>query len=152
MQEGGTSAPASPSGSRPLRILVAEDNPINQKLISRILERSGHDAKIVENGAEAVASFSAERFDLVMLDLQMPVMDGISALKLIRSGARGGSNIPVMALTAHALNEQREEALREGFDSYVTKPIEREVLFREIERLTSPSLKSIMPDPLVPGT
>jgi two-component system sensor histidine kinase/response regulator len=107
-----------------LRILLAEDNPVNQRLASRLLEKRGHSVVVAGNGHEALAALEKERFDLVFMDVQMPVMDGFEATAAIRNkeGA-SGMRLPVVALTAHAMQGDREKCLAGGMDGYLTKPI-----------------------------
>jgi PAS domain S-box-containing protein len=118
---------------RPLRILLAEDNAINQKLAMTMLEKQGHGVTVVNNGKEAVAAFVSQGeqlFDLVLMDVQMPEMDGFEATGLIRKEERRrGGHIPIIALTAHAMGGDRERCLQAGMDSYVAKPLKAEELF-----------------------
>ncbi len=111
-----------PSAS--LRILLAEDNPVNQRLASRLLEKRGHSVTVAANGSEALAALEKESFDLVFMDVQMPVMDGFEATTAIRKkeGATG-IHLPVVALTAHAMKGDREKCLAGGMDGYLAKPI-----------------------------
>ncbi len=111
-----------PSSS--LRVLLAEDNPVNQRLASRLLEKRGHSVLVVANGLEAIEAVEKERFDLVFMDVQMPVMDGFEATTAIRKreGA-GGIRLPIVALTAHAMKGDREKCLAGGMDGYLSKPI-----------------------------
>jgi len=111
-----------PSGS--LRVLIAEDNLVNQRLVTRMLEKRGHFVVVAGNGREALEALEKESFDLVLMDLQMPVMDGFEATSAIRKkeGDRG-VRIPVVALTAHAMKGDREKCLAGGMDAYLTKPI-----------------------------
>ena len=119
-----------------LRILVAEDVPENQMLIEDLLKREGHSFVIASNGCEALDAFKKESFDLVLMDLQMPVMGGLEATSLIReeelSAAR---HTPIIALTAHAMKGDRERCLEAGMDGYVSKPLDRDLLFETIRRL-----------------
>jgi len=110
--------------SRSLRVLLAEDNPVNQRLASRLLEKKGHSVLVVANGLEALEAVEKERFDLVFMDVQMPVMDGFEATTAIRKreGA-GGIRLPIVALTAHAMKGDREKCLAGGMDGYLSKPI-----------------------------
>jgi signal transduction histidine kinase/DNA-binding response OmpR family regulator len=132
----------------PLRILLAEDNPVNQVVASRLLEKQGHTVVKVENGREAVTAADNQEFDLALLDLQMPVMDGMEAIGLIRQNEerRRRRHLPVIALTAHAMRGDRERCLAAGMDGYIPKPINRHDLFSVIEaalkthRLASPPL------------
>ncbi len=118
---------------RPLKILVAEDNPINQKVISQFLTRKGHELFIAENGLRAIELFEHTQIDLILMDIQMPQVDGLEATRVIRTryGQRG-QNIPIIALTAHALQGDRERFLNEGMNGYVTKPINSKLLFEAI--------------------
>ena len=119
----------------PLRILLAEDNQVNRAVATRLLEKRGHTVVTVENGRDAVAAVENQSFDLALLDLQMPVMDGLQAVGLIRRNeeATGRSHLPVIALTAHAMRGDRERCLAAGMDGYISKPINREELFAVIE-------------------
>jgi signal transduction histidine kinase/CheY-like chemotaxis protein len=124
--------------TRPLRILLAEDNRINQKLAVRLLEKRGHTVVVTQNGREAVDAVEKETFDIALLDVQMPVMDGLEAARLIRQRERktGGSRLPLVALTAHAMSGDRELCMASGMDGYATKPITPQ-LFELIRDMTS---------------
>ena len=115
---------------RPLRVLVAEDNATNQKLIVKLLERDGHRVTIVGNGREAVSAAAAGGFDVVLMDVQMPEMSGFEATAAIREQDRAsGRHTPIVAMTAHAMAGDRDRALAAGMDQYVAKPLRpREVL------------------------
>ncbi|MGA2120059.1 MAG: response regulator [Bryobacteraceae bacterium] len=141
---GNTSkaAPARPAigaslpHESPLRVLLAEDNPINQMVAAGILENRGHQVRIAASGYEALAAFESEDFDLVLMDVQMPVMDGFESTRAIREKEKvRGGHIPIIALTAHAMSGDRERCLSAGMDGYASKPIRPEDLFREIERV-----------------
>ncbi|MCR4291919.1 MAG: response regulator [Candidatus Kuenenia sp.] len=120
---------------RPLHILLAEDNEINQKLAVRILEKRGHTVVIAENGRKALETLERERFDLVLTDVQMPEMDGLELTKKIRAKEREtGGHIPVIAMTAMAIIGDKERCLEAGMDSYVSKPIKQDELFETIRR------------------
>jgi signal transduction histidine kinase/CheY-like chemotaxis protein/uncharacterized membrane protein affecting hemolysin expression len=107
-----------------LHILLAEDNAVNQLLASRLLEKRGHSVMVAGNGREALEALEKERFDLVFMDVQMPVMDGFEATAAIRKKERAsGVHLPVVALTAHAMKGDREKCLAGGMDGYLTKPI-----------------------------
>jgi len=124
--------PVVPSG---LRVLLAEDNPVNQKMATRLLEKRGCQVTLAGNGREAVAAFARDRFDLVLMDVQMPEMGGIEATERIRERERAwGGHVPVIALTAHAMTGDRERCLEAGMDDYVAKPIRREDLFAAMDR------------------
>ncbi|MDL1956196.1 MAG: PAS domain S-box protein [Candidatus Desulfofervidus auxilii] len=120
----------------PLRILVAEDNPVNQKLIVKILEKQGWQVTVANNGKEAVEITEKEDFDLVLMDIQMPKMDGLSATRAIREREKiTGKHLPIIALTAHAFEEDKKECLAAGMDAYISKPIKIQKLFEIIENL-----------------
>jgi CheY-like chemotaxis protein len=120
-----------------LSVLVAEDNPVNQRLVSHLLGRRGYRVHMVGNGQDAVTAVAAEKFDVVLLDVQMPVMGGFDAARLIRAGEEtSGAHVPLIALTAHAMAEDRSKCLAAGMDDFLTKPIKSVELFATIERLT----------------
>lgn len=125
---GTTAATATllPARIRPFRILLAEDNTTNQQLIRALVERLGHDLSIVANGLEAVHAIRHGSFDLVLMDVNMPEMDGIEAARAIRALEGDASSIPVVALTANAMQGDRERFLDAGMDDYLAKPIDRE--------------------------
>jgi CheY-like chemotaxis protein len=113
-----------------LQILLVEDNLINQKLAARLLEKAGHVVTIAANGKEAVHQVAARQFDLVLMDVQMPEMDGLEATAVIRQSELGRErHLPIVALTAHAMVGDREKCLGAGMDGYVTKPVQPPVLF-----------------------
>jgi CheY-like chemotaxis protein len=115
----------------PLRILLVEDNPINQKVAQHLLERAGHDVTIANNGREALDCIGREKFGLVLMDVQMPEMDGLTATAAIRESERdSGERVPIVALTANAMIGDRERCLEAGMDAYVTKPVVQHVLFQ----------------------
>ena len=124
-----------------LRVLVAEDNEVNRRLAVRLLERRGHDVVGVEDGARAVAAVQEDRFDLVLMDVQMPGMDGFEATRRIRAAEKAsGRRTPIIAVTASAQKGDRERCLEAGMDGYVTKPVEAENLYATIERI-APGLR-----------
>ena len=121
-----------------LRLLLAEDNAVNQKLAVRLLEKRGHSVKVVGNGKEAVAALEAEAFDVVLMDVQMPEMDGLEATAAIRAREKAsGERVPIVALTAHAMKGDREQCMAVGMDGYVSKPLQPGELFDTIERLAA---------------
>ena len=135
-ERSGTPA-AEVRASRTLRILLAEDHPINQDLAVRILERWGHVVTVANDGREAVEACKTEEFDLVLMDVQMPEMDGLAATAALRALEKpAGRHTPVIAMTAHAMEGDKERCLAAGMDGYVTKPIDRARLFRAIEEVT----------------
>ena len=120
----------------PLRILLAEDNPVNQMVAGRLLQSQGHLVKVASSGPEALAAIEANQFDLVLMDAQMPGMDGFEATCAIREREKlRGGHLPIVALTAHAMSGDRERCLSAGMDGYASKPIRAEDLFHEIERV-----------------
>ena len=122
-----------------LRILLAEDNAVNRKLAVNMLAKRGHEVVCVDNGRAAVDACRASRFDMVLMDLQMPEMDGLAAATAIRAFEAGSdARVPILALTAHALKSDEERCLAAGMDGHVTKPIRREELLRAIARLRPP--------------
>jgi len=122
-------------GSDSLRVLVAEDNPVNQRLIVRLLEKRGHRVVLADNGRQALAALEKESFDLVLMDVQMPEMDGFEATSKIRMREKSiGSHQTIIALTAHAMKGDREECLARGMDGYLTKPIRPQELDEVLAR------------------
>ncbi|MCA9034868.1 MAG: response regulator [Planctomycetaceae bacterium] len=130
---------------RPLRILVAEDIPANQKVVKAILAKRGHSYRIAHNGREAIDFYTREAFDAILMDVQMPIMDGLQAVRAIRSSEGGNRHIPIVAMTAHAMRGDRETCLAAGMDAYVAKPIDAALLLNTLERLTD-SLVEVDPE------
>jgi len=127
-----------PAPHRPLRVLLAEDNIVNQRLAVRLLEKAGHRVVIAENGLAACAAAAANTFDLVLMDVQMPDVDGFEATARIRAREQlAGGHVPIVAMTAHAMSGDRERCLAAGMDEYVSKPVRAESLFRVIDRLVA---------------
>jgi PAS domain S-box-containing protein len=125
-----------PAPVRPLHILLAEDNSVNQRLARRLLERQGHRVTVAGSGREALERVERARFDLVLMDVQMPEMDGLEAAAAIREReAATGRHLPILALTAHAMKGDRERCLAAGMDGYLAKPIQSEQLWRAITAL-----------------
>ena len=121
-----------------LRILVAEDTPFNQKFILRLIDRWGHKAVMVENGRQALRALAKDKFDLVLMDVQMPEMDGLEASTAIRESEKNtGRHIPIIALTAHAMKGDRERCIKAGMDEYVSKPISPDALLKAIHSLVA---------------
>ena len=124
------------------KILVAEDDKVSQILIRRILEKEGFRVDIVENGSEAVKAVSEGQYDIVLMDVQMPVMDGYQAASLIRNLEEDSDNrIPIIALTAQAMEKDREKCIEAGMDEYLAKPIKKELLLQKISKFQT-ALKS----------
>jgi len=118
-------------------VLLAEDNPVNRKLVTTLLKKRGHRVKAVENGRlalDAVAPGGKDRFDVVLMDLQMPEMGGLEAARAIREREDGGHRLPLIALTAHAMQGDRERCLEAGMDGYLSKPIDVDELIAVVER------------------
>src|SRR5262249_35416541 len=124
--------PAGASEPIHARILLAEDGPDNQRLISMMLRKAGAEVCVVENGQMAIERTEIETFDLVLMDMAMPVMDGYTAARTLRVR---GNRVPIVALTAHALAGEREKCLAAGCNAYLTKPIDRYDLLASIRAL-----------------
>jgi CheY-like chemotaxis protein len=123
--------PAAPvqAAIRPLRVLLAEDNPVNRLLAVKLLEKDGHTVATAVDGREALAHLDREAFDVVLMDVQMPEMNGFEATAVIREREKGaGRHQFIVALTAHALSGDRERCLEAGMDAYVSKPISQSSL------------------------
>ncbi len=139
---GTDRAPVSAAGSpkmadRPLRVLLAEDSLVNQKLAVGLLERERHEVAVADNGHAAVEAWRNGSFDLILMDVQMPEMDGLAATQAIRAEEQGtGDHVPIIAMTAHAMKGDRERCLTAGMDGYVAKPIRIADVLSEVERLT----------------
>ena len=136
-------APAAPEVTvrlGPLRVLLAEDSLLNQRLAVGMLEKEGHTVRVAGTGAEAVDAYMAESFNVVVMDLQMPEMDGFQALLAIRKREQetGRSPIPIVALTARATRGDEEQCLRAGFDGYLAKPFRSRQLFDAISASLPP--------------
>jgi len=125
------------------RILLAEDNPLNQKLVIQILEREGAQVKVVPNGKEAVQAALEEEFDCILMDVQMPEMDGLRATSEIRKHEElSGRRTPIVAMTAHAMKGDREKCLLAGMDAYLPKPFKPEELVEVIARVIGKGSRS----------
>ncbi len=143
----GAGSPLAPSAlaaapskhaAKPMSILLAEDSLINQKLAIGLLERWGHRVTVANDGEEAVRLSAEQPFDLILMDVQMPALDGLDATRVIRVREREtGRHVPIVAMTAHAMKGDRERCLEVGMDGYLMKPIRAEQLFRQIEELAS---------------
>jgi PAS domain S-box-containing protein len=126
---------ADPAGATVprLRILVAEDNRVNQRLVVRLLEKRGHDVLVAGNGQEALAALEEWSVDVVLMDVQMPVLDGLAATRAVRAREAGTErHVPIIAMTAHALTGDREKCLEAGMDGYLTKPVRGDTLLAAI--------------------
>jgi signal transduction histidine kinase/CheY-like chemotaxis protein len=122
------------AATRGLKLLVAEDNVINQKIIDAYLRKAGHEPVMVANGREALEAAQREAFDLILMDMQMPVLDGLGATRALRALDGPAAEVPIVALTAETMEGDRERLLAAGLDDYVAKPIDRDELFRSIAR------------------
>jgi CheY-like chemotaxis protein len=123
---------------RRLRILLAEDNIVNQRLVVRLLEKLGHATLVANTGREVLTALQQQRIDLVLMDIQMPEMDGLEATAAIREQERHeGGHLPIIALTAHAMKGDQERCLIAGMDDYVSKPINTQALSSAISRVLS---------------
>lgn len=139
----GQPAPGAPrergngKGSRCLRILVVEDEPVNQLFLKRLLEKMGHSPRLAAEAQQALQCLGEERFDLILMDIQLPDMNGLEATRLIRANppAKQDPDIPIVAVTAFALEVNRDQALAAGMDDHIAKPVEIATLERIIARV-----------------
>jgi CheY-like chemotaxis protein len=130
--------------THPLRILLAEDNAVNQRVARALLERRGHTVTVAGNGREAVRLAGERDFDVVLMDVQMPEMDGLEATAALRAGEVGsGRRLPIVAMTAHAMKGDAERCLEAGMDAYVSKPIKPDLLFAAIETVRSAAVQNV---------
>ncbi len=137
-QAEGAESSCAEVAARALHVLLAEDNAVNQRLAVAILERRGHQVTVANNGEEAVEAFSSSRYDAILMDVQMPLMDGLEATASIRQlEQRTGGHIPIIAMTAHAMKGDKERCIEGGMDGYVSKPIRADELFAAVEGLVS---------------
>ena len=135
------SSALSPVASRALRVLLAEDTPANQKLVSYVLNKRGHSVEVVHNGQQALEAAGRQDFDVVLMDVQMPVMDGFQATRAIRKlHALQKARLPIIAMTAHALKGDHERCVAAGMDGYISKPIKGGELIEMVERLAEKRL------------
>jgi len=133
--------------TRPLDILVAEDNLINQKITVRLLEKAGHRVTVASDGREALAAWREKPFDVVLMDIQMPHLNGFECTAAIRALEEPtGGRVPILALTAHALKGYDRRCLDAGMDGYISKPMRPEELMAAIHRVTAGGLNQ----PLLP--
>ncbi|MFA9454528.1 MAG: response regulator, partial [Candidatus Aminicenantaceae bacterium] len=120
------------------RVLVADDNIVNRKVVHYMLEKKGHQVISVQDGKEALNALDSNIVDLILMDVQMPVMNGIEATQAIREKEQGGSvHTPIIALTAHAMKGDRERCLEAGMDDYLPKPINPDSLFATMHKMVS---------------
>jgi CheY-like chemotaxis protein len=130
-------APMPPPAARPLRVLVAEDNGVNQILIKAMLDQQGHFSDIVADGIEVLRQVQEAQYDLVLMDIQMPEMDGQAAAQAIRALPGPQGRLPIIAMTANAMPEERRAYLAAGMNEHVTKPINPHLLAEAINRATA---------------
>jgi signal transduction histidine kinase/DNA-binding response OmpR family regulator len=143
-RKAGSLSPPRRSSARPVvaaapirgaRVLLAEDNVVNQRVAAGLLTRRGHDVTIVQNGREAMAAIERDSFDMVLMDVQMPDIGGIEATQAIRMRERGtGRHLRIVAMTAHAMTGDRERCLAAGMDGYLSKPVDQKMLFAVVEQ------------------
>ncbi|MDB5408980.1 MAG: hypothetical protein JWL84_3892 [Rhodospirillales bacterium] len=136
------------AAARPLRVLLAEDNKINQKLVVAMLSIAGHSVEVVNNGEEAVDAVRRRSFDLILMDIQMPVMDGLAATARIRAMGAGERRVPIVALTAHAMGGAREKYLAAGMDDYLAKPLGPGALLAKVAEYEPMAERTVTLQPL----
>lgn len=129
--------PVPETSAQPVRILLAEDHQINQLVVIRLLEKRGHSVTAVNNGAEAVAAAQTGSYDLVLMDMQMPVMDGLQAAQHIRALHGSAAHTPIVALTANAIGAAEEECRAAGMDAYLAKPVKPDELYHIVETVSA---------------
>ena len=135
-----------PKGTKKLRVLLAEDNAVNQKIASRVLEKQGHQVTVAADGREALALLDRAHFDAVLMDVQMPEMDGFETTAAIRAAERGtGRHLPIIAMTAHAMLGDRERCIAAGMDSYISKPLEVRALIELLEKFADTTQEEASP-------
>ena len=143
---------ALPPNRSPLRILLAEDTQINQTVAIRLLEQRGHSISVVSNGKEALGALQTTTFDLVLMDVQMPVMDGLVATTAIREKEKEtGQHVPIIAMTASAMKGDRERCLTAGMDGYIPKPLRANELYQVVEQYATASDQGVDNHEIRPG-
>ena len=145
-EQSVTRGSAAPSGREVLagrRVLVAEDHPVNRKLVTKMLEKRLLIPVLVTNGTEVLRALESDTFDLILMDVQMPGMDGLQTTAAIRENEKAtGLHIPILAMTAHAMNRDREKCLEAGMDAYLSKPVKPSELYAAIEELLTNQVTS----------
>ena len=132
--------------ARRLRILIAEDNPVNERVARTLLEKQGHTVLVAHNGREALAVAQREKLDVILMDVQMPEMDGFAATAAIRDMESGtGNRVPIVGVTAHATARDRRLCLAAGMDTYLSKPIRPEMLFAAIDEVIPGRREGVAP-------
>jgi two-component system sensor histidine kinase/response regulator len=135
-ESGSAATAASDPAAKELRLLLAEDNDVNQKFAVRALSKAGHSVEVANNGQEAIDAWAAESYDAVLMDIQMPVMDGyLATAEIRRRETASPRHTPIIAMTAHAMKGDKEKCLEAGMDGYVTKPIKSKLMLAEIARV-----------------
>jgi CheY-like chemotaxis protein len=131
------SCPAAPITGQGRRVLLAEDNTVNQTLAVRLLEKRGYSVTVAGNGREALAALERESFDIVLMDVQMPELDGFETAAAIREREKcTGSRLPILAMTAHAMKGDEQKCFASGMDAYISKPIRPQEFYSLLESLT----------------
>jgi len=142
-------AGAHPEQAANLRILLAEDNPVNQRLATKLLEKRGHQVTVTATGRGAFERVQEDKFDVVLMDVQMPDMDGLEATALIREWEKNrGRHTPIVALTAHSMKGDRDRCLAAGMDTYVTKPFDAARLIEVVESTARAGAQQNTPAPV----
>jgi CheY-like chemotaxis protein len=139
---------------RPLRVLLAEDNPVNQRLTACVLTRRGHQVEVASDGAEAMRLYHSEPFDVILMDVHMPDVDGLAVTRHIRQDQAGGdTRVPIIAMAAHTMQGNHQQCLNAGMDGYVSKPIDPRRLIREIQKVVPERLliREDRPEPVPPA-
>ena len=154
---GGKQSDASPPGPRSsdppepnprrLRVLLAEDDPMNQKVVACLLEKIGYEIDVVDNGHEAVEAVKRKRYDLVLMDIKMPVLDGLQATRKIIEQVPKSERPLIVALTAHVMVHQRETCLASGMDDFLAKPLRLQDLHAALNRWARMIHRPISPPP-----
>jgi len=125
------------AAAKPLTLLLAEDNQVNAEFVVKVLSRAGHQVSVVENGQQALEYLEIQQVDCVLMDIQMPLMGGDEATRIIRLQEQGtGGHLPIIALTAHAMDDERERLLMQGFDAHISKPVDIPLLLQQLQQLT----------------
>lgn len=127
---------ALPVALRPLKILLAEDDPINQLVAVALLEKLGHSVALVEDGTSVLKEATSERYDVILTDIEMPGMSGFEVARALREAEGNGRHTPIVALTAHTMKGDRERCLAAGMDGYASKPIDIDMLVNELAAVT----------------
>nr|MCH9673350.1 response regulator [Gammaproteobacteria bacterium] len=131
-KEGDKSGKSTISTLTRATILIVEDNIVNQKVAERMLRRLGYETAVVANGAEAIEMLSRQTYDLILMDCQMPVMDGYEATRSIRANEEKGTRVPIIALTGHAMADDAKQCFAAGMDDYLSKPVQLNDLSRTV--------------------